>query len=42
MKYVAAYAILVLGGKPEPSGADVEKLLKEAGVKAQDRSYNFS
>ena len=35
MKYVAAYALLVLGGKAEPSSADVEKLLKEAGVKAE-------
>src|SRR6185312_12851722 len=33
MKYIAAYALLVLGGK-EPSEADVEKVLKEAGVKA--------
>lgn len=35
MKYVAAYALLVLGGKEEPSCADIEKLLKEAGVKAE-------
>jgi large subunit ribosomal protein LP2 len=34
MKYVAAYALLVLGGKPEPSVADLEKVLKEAGIKA--------
>ncbi len=34
MKYIAAYALLVLGGKAEPSSADVEKLLKEAGIKA--------
>ena len=35
MKYIAAYALLVLGGKAEPSAADVEKVLKEAGIKAE-------
>lgn len=35
MKYIAAYALLVLGGKSEPSAADVEKVLKEAGIKAE-------
>lgn len=35
MKYIAAYALLVLGGKESPSAADIEKLLKEAGVKAE-------
>jgi large subunit ribosomal protein LP2 len=34
MKYVAAYALLVLGGKAEPTSADLEKVLKEAGIKA--------
>ena len=34
MKHIAAFALLVLGGKENPSAADVEKLLKEAGVKA--------
>ena len=34
MKHIAAYALLVLGGNESPSAADVEKLLKEAGVKA--------
>jgi ribosomal protein L12E/L44/L45/RPP1/RPP2 len=33
MKYVAAYALLVLGGKSDPSEADVDKLLKDAGIK---------
>ena len=36
MKNIAAYALLVLGGKSEPSESDVQKLLKEAGVKAED------
>jgi large subunit ribosomal protein LP2 len=35
MKYIAAYALLVLGGKAEPSAADVEKVLKEAGIKSE-------
>ena len=35
MKHIAAYALLVLGGKEKPAAADVEKLLKEAGVKAE-------
>ena len=34
MKHIAAYALLVLGGKAEPTQEEVEKLLKEAGVKA--------
>lgn len=33
MKYIAAYALLVLGGKAEPTASDVEKVLKDAGVK---------
>ena len=34
MKHIAAYALLVLGGNASPTAADVEKLLKDAGVKA--------
>ena len=34
MKHIAAFALLVLGGKEQPTAADVEKLLKEAGIKA--------
>ena len=33
MKHLAAYALLVLGGKENPTADDVEKLLKEAGCK---------
>merc|ERR1712007_38024 len=36
MKHIAAYALLVLGGKDEPSAADVSKVLKEAGANADD------
>ena len=42
MKYVAAYALLVLGGNATPSAADIEKVLKEAGVKSEtDRAENI-
>jgi len=34
MKHIAAFALLVLGGNEHPSGADVEKLLKDSGVNA--------
>ena len=34
MRHIAAYAMLVLGGKSEPSAADVEKVLKDAGAEA--------
>ena len=34
MKHIAAFALLVLGGNENPSASDVEKVLKEAGVKA--------
>lgn len=35
MKYIAAYALLVLGGNASPNAADVEKVLKEAGIKSE-------
>ena len=35
MKHIAAYALLVLGGKASPSPKDVEKVLKDAGVAAE-------
>ena len=34
MKYIAAYALLVLSGKDEPTEAEVAKLLKDTGVDA--------
>ena len=34
MKHLAAFALLVLGGKESPSAADVEAFLKKAGVSA--------
>ena len=32
MKHIAAYALLVLGGKSEPSAKEVEKVVKDAGA----------
>lgn len=32
MRHIAAYALLVLGGKDKPSAADVEKVVKDAGA----------
>ena len=32
MRHIAAYALLVLGGKEDPTPADVEKVLKDAGA----------
>ena len=34
MRHIAAYALLVLGGKDSPSVADVEKVVKDAGATA--------
>jgi ribosomal protein L12E/L44/L45/RPP1/RPP2 len=34
MKYIAAYALLVLGGKKDITAADLENVLKEGGIKA--------
>jgi ribosomal protein L12E/L44/L45/RPP1/RPP2 len=34
MKYIAAYALLVLGGKTDIKAADIENVLKEGGIKA--------
>ena len=34
MRHIAAYALLVLGGKDKPSAADVEKVVKDAGATA--------
>ena len=32
MKHIAAYALLVLGGKSEPTAKEVEKVVKDAGA----------
>lgn len=40
MKYIAAYALLVLGGKNEPSAADVSRVMKDAGVEADSDRVN--
>mmetsp|Transcript_20528 Transcript_20528/g.22890 ORF Transcript_20528/g.22890 Transcript_20528/m.22890 type:complete len:112 (+) Transcript_20528:17-352(+) len=35
MKYIAAYALLVLGGKASPSADDVKKVLSSVGIEAE-------
>ncbi|XP_045770272.1 60S acidic ribosomal protein P2 [Maniola jurtina] len=34
MRYVAAYLLAVLGGKPSPAAADLEKILSSVGIEA--------
>lgn len=34
MRYVAAYALAVLGGKASPSNGDIEKILSSVGIEA--------
>jgi len=36
MKYIAAYALLVLGGNEQPTDADVRKVLQEVGGEIND------
>merc|ERR1719331_3433828 len=40
MKHLAAYCLLVLGGKAQPSKKDVQDLLKASGVTADDASLD--
>ena len=34
MRYVAAYLLASLGGKDNPSSADIEKILSSVGIEA--------
>lgn len=36
MKYLAAYLLLVSGGKTEPTAADVKAILATVGVEAEE------
>lgn len=36
MRHVAAYLLLQIGGKADPSAADVKKLLSTVGVEADE------
>jgi large subunit ribosomal protein LP2 len=36
MKYLAAYALLVLGGNENPTADDIKKVLTEVGITADD------
>jgi large subunit ribosomal protein LP2 len=40
MKHIAAYALLVLGGKSEPSADELTAFLKDAGVKAEQEKVD--
>ena len=41
MRYVAAYLLLVLGGKSAPTSSDIEKLLSSAGVNVDQVKAQF-
>jgi large subunit ribosomal protein LP2 len=36
MRHVAAYLLLQIGGKAEPTAADIKKLLSTVGIEADD------
>ncbi|XP_060533577.1 large ribosomal subunit protein P2 [Cylas formicarius] len=36
MRYVAAYLLAVLGGKTDPSSADIEKILGSVGIETEN------
>ena len=41
MKYVAAYLLAHLGGKEQPSAADVKKILESVGATVEEDKLNF-
>eukprot|EP00800_Vazella_pourtalesii_P021235 TRINITY_DN7792_c0_g1_i1.p1 TRINITY_DN7792_c0_g1~~TRINITY_DN7792_c0_g1_i1.p1 ORF type:complete len:113 (-),score=33.25 TRINITY_DN7792_c0_g1_i1:78-416(-) len=41
MRYVAAYLLLVLGGKASPTVADIDKLLNSVGVNVDQSKANY-
>ena len=41
MRYVAAYLLLVLGGKASPTAADIDKLLNSVGVNVDQSKANY-
>ncbi|BES93339.1 unnamed protein product [Nesidiocoris tenuis] len=40
MRYVAAYLLAALGGKENPSSADIEKILSSVGIEADSEKLN--
>ncbi|KAM9460921.1 large ribosomal subunit protein P2 [Clarias gariepinus] len=36
MRYVAAYLLAALGGKENPTGSDIKKILESVGIEADD------
>jgi large subunit ribosomal protein LP2 len=42
MRYVAAYLLAALGGKDNPSSADIEKILSSVGIEAEPEKIEKS
>lgn len=40
MRYVAAYLLAALGGKDNPTSADIEKILSSVGIEADSEKLN--
>lgn len=40
MKYLAAYLLLVQGGKASPSAADIKSVIESVGVEAEESRIN--
>lgn len=36
MRYVAAYLLAALGGKDNPNGSDIKKILESVGIEADE------
>jgi large subunit ribosomal protein LP2 len=40
MRYVAAYMLAALGGKENPTAADIEKVLSSVGIEVDSEKLN--
>jgi large subunit ribosomal protein LP2 len=40
MRHIAAYLLLQIGGKAEPTAADIKKVLSAVGIEADDARLN--
>lgn len=41
MRYLASYLLAVLGGKENPSSADLEKILNSVGIEVDKEKLNL-
>ena len=41
MRYVAAYLLAVLGGKPNPGKEDIQKILESIGLDVDDEKLSL-